>query len=107
MKANGISQGVTVIPCDAEIGEIQKLRSRGAITSLKLTGGGGTDMGAGIAAAGKLRPKPKIAIVLTDGLTSWPASLPKGIETLIVCLTTEESLSTVPSWAKTIMIEKD
>jgi predicted metal-dependent peptidase len=107
VKANGISQGVTVIPCDAEIGEIQKLRSRGAITSLKLTGGGGTDMGAGIAAAGKLRPKPKIVIVLTDGFTPWPASLPKGIETLIVCLTIEENLSTAPSWAKTIMIEKD
>ena len=107
VKANGISQGVTVIPCDADIGEIQKLRSRGAITSLKLTGGGGTDMGVGIAAAGKLRPTPKIVIVLTDGFTPWPTSLPKGVETLIVCLTAEESLSTTPNWAKTILIEKD
>ena len=107
VKANGISQGVTVIPCDADIGEIQKLRSRGAITSLKLLGGGGTDMGVGIAAAGKLRPTPKIVIVLTDGFTPWPASLPKGIETLIVCLTAEQSLATTPSWAKTILIEKD
>ena len=107
VNANGISQGVTVIPCDADIGEIQKLRSRGAITSLKLTGGGGTDMGVGIAAAGKLRPTPKIVIVLTDGFTPWPTSLPKGVETLIVCLTAEESLSTTPNWAKTILIEKD
>lgn len=107
VKANGISQGVTVIPCDADIGEIQKLRSRGAITSLKLSGGGGTDMGVGIAAAGKLRPTPKIVIVLTDGFTPWPTSLPKGVETLIVCLTAEESLSTTPNWAKTILIEKD
>ena len=107
VKANGISQGVTVIPCDADIGEIQKLRSRGAITTLKLTGGGGTDMGVGIAAAGKLRPTPKIVIVLTDGFTPWPTSLPKGVETLIVCLTAEESLSTTPNWAKTILIEKD
>ncbi|TRZ84391.1 MAG: hypothetical protein D4R83_08865 [Streptomycetaceae bacterium] len=107
VKANGISQGVTVIPCDADIGEIQKLRSRGAITSLKMTGGGGTDIGVGIAAAGKLRPTPKIVIVLTDGFTPWPTSLPKGVETLIVCLTAEESLSTTPNWAKTILIEKD
>ena len=107
VKANGISQGVTVIPCDADIGEIQKLRSRGAITTLKLTGGGGTDMGIGIDAAGKLRPTPKIVIVLTDGFTPWPTSLPKGVETLIVCLTAEESLSTTPNWAKTILIEKD
>jgi len=107
VKANGISQGVTIIPCDADIGEIQKLRSRGAITTLKLTGGGGTDMGVGIAAAGKLRPTPKIVIVLTDGFTPWPTSLPKGVETLIVCLTAEESLNTTPNWAKTILIEKD
>jgi len=107
VKANGISQGVTVIPCDADVGEIQKLRSRGAITTLKLTGGGGTDMGVGIAAAGKLRPTPKIVIVLTDGFTPWPTSLPKGVETLIVCLTAEESLNTTPNWAKTILIEKD
>ncbi len=33
VKANGISQGVTVIPCDMEVGEIQKLRSRGAIAT--------------------------------------------------------------------------
>jgi predicted metal-dependent peptidase len=107
VKANGISQGVTVIPCDADIGEIQKLRSRGAITTLKLTGGGGTDMGVGIAAAGKLRPTPKIVIVLTDGFTPWPTSVPKGVETLIVCLTAEESLNTTPNWAKTILIDKD
>jgi predicted metal-dependent peptidase len=107
VKANGISQGVTIIPCDADIGEIQKLRSRGAITTLKLTGGGGTDMGVGIAAAGKLRPTPKIVIVLTDGFTPWPTSLPKGVETLIVCLTAEESLNTTPNWAKTILIDKD
>ena len=107
VKANGISQGVTVIPCDADVREIQKLRSRGAITTLKLTGGGGTDMGVGIAAAGKLRPTPKIVIVLTDGFTPWPTSLPKGVETLIVCLTAEESLNTTPNWAKTILIEKD
>jgi len=107
VKANGISQGVTVIPCDAEIGEIQKLRSRGAITTLKLSGGGGTDMGVGIDAAGKLRPKPKIVIVLTDGFTPWPMDLPKGVETLIVCLTVEQNISTTPSWAKTILIKRD
>jgi predicted metal-dependent peptidase len=105
VKANGISQGVTVIPCDMEVGEIQKLRSRGAIATLKLHGGGGTDMGVGIAAAGNLRPTPKIVIVLTDGYTGWPEDLPKGVETLIVCLTVAESLETTPTWAKKILIE--
>jgi predicted metal-dependent peptidase len=107
VKANGISQGVTVIPCDSEVGEIQKLRSRGAIATLKLHGGGGTDMGVGIAAAGNLRPTPKIVIVLTDGYTGWPEDLPKGVETLIVCLTAAESIQTAPSWAKKILIEEE
>jgi predicted metal-dependent peptidase len=107
VKANGISQGVTVIPCDAEVGEIQKLRSRGAITTLRLHGGGGTDMGVGIAAAGLLRPTPKIIVVFTDGYTGWPDGLPKGVETMIVCLTASECLETTPSWAKKILIERD
>jgi len=107
VKANGISQGVTVIPCDAAVGEIQKLRSRGAITSLRLQGGGGTDMGVGITAAGKLRPTPKIIVVLTDGYTPWPDTLPKGVESMIVCLTVNDSLETAPTWAKKILIEED
>ena len=107
VKANGISSGVTVIPCDAEVGEIQKLRSRGAITTLRLHGGGGTDMGVGIAAAGLLRPTPKIIVVFTDGYTGWPDGLPKGVETMIVCLTASECLETTPSWAKKILIERD
>jgi predicted metal-dependent peptidase len=107
VKANGISSGVTVIPCDMEVGEIQKLRSRGAITTLRLHGGGGTDMGVGIAAAGLLRPTPKIIVVFTDGYTGWPDALPKGVETMIVCLTAIECLETTPSWAKKIFIERD
>jgi predicted metal-dependent peptidase len=107
VKSNGISQGVTVIPCDMEVGEIQKLRSRSAIDSLNLHGGGGTDMGVGIAAAGNLRPTPKIVIVLTDGFTDWPDGLPKKVESLIVCLTVAESMDTAPHWAKKILIEED
>ena len=107
VKANGISSGVTVIPCDMEVGEIQKLRSRGAITTLRLHGGGGTDMGVGIAAAGLLRPTPKIIVVFTDGYTGWPDGLPKGVETMIVCLTASECLETTPSWARKILIERD
>jgi len=107
VKANGVSSGVTVIPCDMEVGEIQKLRSRGAITTLRLHGGGGTDMGVGIAAAGLLRPIPKIIVVFTDGYTGWPDALPKGVETMIVCLTASECLEATPSWAKKILIERD
>jgi hypothetical protein len=64
-------------------------------------------MGIGIAAAGQLRPTPKIIVVLTDGFTPWPDTLPKGVETMIVCLTVAESIKTSPTWAKTILIEGD
>jgi len=74
---------------------------------LRLQGGGGTDMGVGIAAAGQLRPTPKIIVVLTDGFTPWPDTLPKGVESMIVCLTVGDSLATAPSWAKKILIEGD
>jgi predicted metal-dependent peptidase len=105
-RANGIAQGLTIIPCDAEVGPIQKLRSRGAIKELHLPGGGGTDMGRGIAAAAELKPAPKIVIVLTDGYTPWPAEPPGKIESLIVCLTVAHEAESVPQWAKTIVIEE-
>lgn len=64
-------------------------------------------MGVGIAAAGNLRPTPKILIVLTDGYTPWPNSLPKGVESMIVCSTVMENMDTSPSWAKKVFIEEE
>ena len=106
-KANGIAHGLFVIPCDAEVGPIQKLKSRGAIESLKLPGGGGTDMGIGINAASQLAPVPRILIVLTDGYTPWPQTVSQKFEKVIVCLTTDQTKSEVPAWAETIVIEVD
>ena len=106
-RANGVAHGLFVIPCDAVVGPIQKLKSRGAIESLKLPGGGGTDMGVGIKAAAALKPLPKILIILTDGFTPWPETVNQKIEKVIVCLTMKESESDVPRWAEVIMIEEE
>ena len=43
---------------------------------VELLGGGGTDMGAGLAKAAELRPRPDLIIVLTDGYTPWPSAPP-------------------------------
>jgi predicted metal-dependent peptidase len=75
---------------------------------VELAGGGGTDMGAGIAAAAALRPRPSIVIILTDGFTPWPDRPPPGIR-VIVGLLTEHRLAlewSPPAWARTIRIEE-
>ncbi|MCE2647885.1 MAG: VWA-like domain-containing protein [Streptomycetaceae bacterium] len=101
-SANGIAQGITVIPCDAQVGEIQKIRSISGIADIKLGGGGGTDLRVGIAAAESLKPQPKIVIVLTDGYTPWPESIDPHIEKLIICCSVTESVSDAPSYAAVI-----
>ena len=101
-SANGIAQGITVIPCDAQVGEIQKIRSISGIADIKLSGGGGTDLRVGIAAAESLKPQPKIVIVLTDGYTPWPESIDSHIEKLIICCSVTESVANAPSYAALI-----
>ena len=44
--------------------------------AIRLEGGGGTDMGAGLDAAAALRPRPDLIIVLTDGFTPWRPAPP-------------------------------
>ncbi len=100
--ANGIAQGITVIPCDSQVGEIQKIRSFSAITEIKLKGGGGTDLRVGISAAEDLKPVPKIVIVLTDGYSPWPESIDSQIEKLIICCSANESVESVPEFAAAI-----
>lgn len=72
-----------VIPCDAEPGEPQRVRNTATVS---LCGGGGTDLRPAIALLGGLRPRPDVAVVITDGGTPWPARLPKG--TALVVATT-------------------
>ena len=38
---------------------------------------------AGIAAAARLRPRPQVVVVLTDGYTPWPRSAPEGISVVV------------------------
>lgn len=69
---------VPVICCDAQAAPVQRV-SRAM--SVQLTGGGGTDMGVGIAAAVKI--KSRVIIVLTDGATPWPPQPPPGAQLVV------------------------
>jgi predicted metal-dependent peptidase len=79
------------------------------IRSLKVHGGGGTDMRIGIAAALESKPKPNIIVLFTDGYTEWPEQpLPGGVR-LVVCLVGEHScdVNTPPAWATVVKIVGD
>jgi predicted metal-dependent peptidase len=106
VKAVGVESGLTVIPCDAEAYPARKVRSRSEIENLDLPGGGGTDMGVGLAAFEDMKNGPDVVVVLTDGHTDWPEVTPKGFEKIIVILTDGATMSNVPSWAQTVVLEQ-
>lgn len=89
-----------VICCDSSAAEAQSIVDA---RDVNLVGGGGTDMGAGLVAAAKLRPKPTVTIVLTDGFTPWPAERPRNCGDVIVVIA-DASSPDAPTWAKTIRI---
>ncbi len=99
LKASGQREGVHVLAVDATV---QACRRVFRPEQVELAGGGGTDMGEGLAAAEKLRPRPQVAVVITDGYTPWPAEPPWGIRTVVVLV----GGGTAPGWAKTIRIDE-
>jgi predicted metal-dependent peptidase len=101
LKAVGLRNGVAVLAVDAHVQTTKRVLDSRQVT---LKGGGGTNMGVGIVAATKLKPRPQVVIVLTDGFTPWPESMPRGLKRVIVCLL-GVSAPDGPSWATNIRIE--
>ena len=95
----GLGKSVTVFSVDAAASQPQKVTS---VKNIKLTGGGGTDMRIGIAAAEENNPKLDLIIVMTDGETPWPEA--KNKANVIACLTQQSSYSGVPGWIETVVI---
>jgi predicted metal-dependent peptidase len=105
LKRAGLRSGqLRVLAVDTDV---QATRRVTRANQVVLAGGGGTDMGAGIAAAGQLRPRPSIVIVLTDGFTPWPAQAPRG-QRVIVGMLTQSGMGAAPwaapAWARTVLI---
>lgn len=97
LRFSGQKEGVSVIAVDQTVQFCQKVFRP---EQIRLAGGGGTDMGAGLKAAAQLKPLPQIAVVITDGYTSWPDQAPNGMK-IIVVLSGEGS---APAWANVIKI---
>jgi predicted metal-dependent peptidase len=104
LRAAGQKEGLTVLAVDAAVQACRKVwDARQVADSLK--GGGGTDMGVGLAAAARLKPRPDAIVVITDGYTPWPDVPPAGISRTVVVLTTPHGCS--PDWARTIVVEPE
>ena len=96
---------VTVLACDAAVHAVTKVRTA---RDARLAGGGGTDMRTGLTAAGDLRPRADIIVVLTDGYTPWPSQPPPG-STVIAALLgrREHPFPPTPQWARRIQCAID
>jgi predicted metal-dependent peptidase len=102
LRAVGLARQVRVLACDTAVGPAQRVRSA---RQVQLVGGGGTDMGAGIAAAAALRPRPAVTVVLTDGYTPWPALAPKGMRVVAGLLGPRAPAA--PGWARAVRVQAE
>jgi predicted metal-dependent peptidase len=97
---------VRVLAADAAVHTVQRVANA---SQLRLVGGGGTDMGAGVEAASRLRPRPSVIVVLTDGMTPWPARPPKGVQVVVGLIGPDEARGgrpwAAPDWARVVRID--
>jgi predicted metal-dependent peptidase len=102
LRALGMARQVRVLACDYAAGPAHRVSSA---RQVELVGGGGTNMGTGIAAAVALRPRPAITVVLTDGYTPWPTAAPKGTRVVIGLL--GAGAPDAPAWARAVRVDPD
>jgi predicted metal-dependent peptidase len=92
---------VPVIACDSTVRAVRYV-ARGS--DVDLSGGGTTDLAAGIDAAAQLRPRPSLIAVLTDGETRWPARPPAGARVVVGLLARPGPTHPLPGWARVIRV---
>jgi predicted metal-dependent peptidase len=99
LRALGLAGQLRVIACDTAASTARRVT---CARQVELVGGGGTDMGAGIAAAAALRPRPGVTVVLTDGYTPWPDAQPKAMRVVVGLL--GDDAPDAPDWARSIRV---
>jgi len=99
LRSLGLARQLRVLACDTAVAPARRVTSA---RQVELVGGGGTDMGAGIAAAAALRPRPAVTVVLTDGYTPWPAQPPRGIRVVVALL--GDDAPDGPGWARAVRV---
>jgi predicted metal-dependent peptidase len=99
LRALGMARQLRVLACDTAAAPARRVTSARQVS---LVGGGGTNMGAGIAAAYALRPRPAVTVVLTDGYTPWPRLPPKGMRVVAGLL--GDDAPEAPGWARSVRV---
>jgi predicted metal-dependent peptidase len=108
LARGGLRQAqIRVLAVDTNVHAVRRVSKA---SQVELAGGGGTDMGVGIAEAAALRPRPSVIVVLTDGFTPWPADPPKAVHVVVGLLT--QPMAPIdrfagPTWARVVRIEQD
>ena len=107
LRSLGLARNrVRVLAADAAVHTVQRVATA---SQLRLVGGGGTDMGAGIQAATRLRPRPSVVVVLTDGMTPWPDQAPKGVQVVVGLIEPDRARGgrpwAAPGWARVVHID--
>jgi predicted metal-dependent peptidase len=95
--------GVPVLACDAAVHAVTRVVSAERAV---LVGGGGTDMGAGLAAAHALRPRPEVVVVLTDGHTPWPDTPPSTRVVVALLGSRHAGVESLPDWVRAVVIDR-
>jgi len=94
-------QCLRVLACDTAVHVTKRVTSA---RQVELIGGGGTDMATGLEAAVRLRPRPGVIVVLTDGRTPWPPEGPKGPTVIVGML--GDHVPPPPPWARAVLIDE-
>lgn len=95
--------GVRVLVTDHHVHSAKKVFR---VKQIEMTGGGGTDMRLGVNAALKLRPRPDLLVIVTDGYTPWPAYQPQGLKVVACLVGKNPPVKDVPSWIKSLIVQK-
>jgi predicted metal-dependent peptidase len=98
---------VTLIDTSSEAATARRVTSRQQLAQVQR--GEGTDMGAGLEAAGRARPRPHLVVVLTDGDTDWPERKPvhgAGVVVVLFGSRAQQLAAQVPHWASTLVVDK-
>jgi predicted metal-dependent peptidase len=98
LRATG-THGATVLTVDAAVHTVQRVFDA---RQVRPVGGGGTDMRVGIDAALKLRPRPHVIVVLTDGYTPWGDVPVRGVKVIAGIVGGGDT--NVPDWVQVVQV---